>query len=57
MWHYQNLSKPTSCHFLNEIGRQKWMSNFTHFVDMIQNVYINVPLLEAMQVPMYAHYL
>jgi hypothetical protein len=27
---------------------------FTRFVDMIQKVYINVPLLEAMRVPTYA---
>jgi hypothetical protein len=30
---------------------------FTHFVDMIQQVHINVPLIEAMRVPTYARYL
>ncbi|XP_012704500.1 uncharacterized protein LOC105915156 [Setaria italica] len=30
---------------------------FAHFVEMIQKIHINFPLLEAMQVPMYARYL
>jgi hypothetical protein len=30
---------------------------FAHFVEVIQKININVPLLDAMQVPTYARYL
>ena len=30
---------------------------FAHFVETIQKIHVKVPLLDAMQVPMYAHYL
>jgi hypothetical protein len=30
---------------------------FAHFVEMIQKIHVNVPLLDVMHVPTYAHYI
>ena len=30
---------------------------FTHFVEMIQKIHVNVPLLDVMHVPTYARYI
>jgi hypothetical protein len=30
---------------------------FSHFVEVIQRIYINIPMLDAVQVPTYARYL
>jgi hypothetical protein len=30
---------------------------FAHFVEMIQKIHVNVPLLDVMHVPIYAHYI
>ena len=48
---------PTSYRFRTEIKKAKVDEQFGKFVEVIQKLYINIPLLDAIQVPTYAKYL
>jgi hypothetical protein len=48
---------PTSYHFHAEIKKAKMNEQFGKFIEVIQKLYINIPLLDVIQVPTYAKYL
>ncbi|BAT06883.1 Os09g0122300, partial [Oryza sativa Japonica Group] len=53
----RNTSTHDCCRFPQRSRKPSVDEQFARFVEVIQKIHINVPLLDAMQVPTYASYL